>query len=72
MVLINPMGDGIETDHPFPLVNIMGHTSAFSDRADVDVVVVDLPGFLVSIGFAAASEIRPGFVGPGWKSRHAI
>jgi hypothetical protein len=31
-----------------------------------------LPGSLVSVGLAAASEVRPGFVGRGRKVTHGL
>ena len=47
------------------MVDVHWYARALTDRADVDVVAVDVPGLLVIIVAAAAGESGHGAVGAG-------
>jgi hypothetical protein len=43
---------------PLPLVGVMRHAGAHADRADMDIVIEDVPALLAGFGIAAAGEDR--------------
>lgn len=46
--LVRPV---IETDRPAPLVDVGRYAGALGDRADAGIAVIDVPAFLVDVGF---------------------
>jgi hypothetical protein len=46
----------IEATRPLPLINVDRNARPFTDRADMHVAVIDMPGDLVWIVGAAAGE----------------
>ena len=45
-----------ETDAPAPLFDVMGHAGALADRSYAHIAIIDVPAFLLDIGFAEAGE----------------
>jgi hypothetical protein len=46
----------VKTAVPMPLVNVDGDAGSLADRSDADIAVTDVPGLLVRVVGAAASE----------------